>query len=222
MLGEMEGELAEATAKEPQRSQAQRAVGALHGRMIFSRRVDVLARNIAEMLPDNGSLLDVGAGSGDIANAILSVKPSLNIEGVDVLVRPNTAILVREFDGKTLPYEDNAFDYATLIDVLHHTDNPGNLLSEVGRVARHIVIKDHYRNGLFAGSRLRLMDWVGNAPHGIRLPYNYLSRAEWNTLWASRGFRVADIEENLHLYPIPLDWVFGRGLHFIAILARAA
>ena len=201
------------------RSHAQRAVGALHGRMIFSRRVQVLARNIGEMLPDRGSVLDVGAGSGDIAGAISEFKPSLKIEGVDVLVRPGTAIPVREFDGKTLPFKDGTFDYATLVDVLHHTDDPGALLGEVGRVARHVIVKDHYRDGLFAGSRLRVMDWVGNAPHGVRLPYNYLSRAEWTTLWDSRGFRPTKVEENLGLYAFPLDLVFGRGLHFIATLA---
>ena len=216
----MEGSLAE--TKTDQRSQAQRAVGALHGRVIFSRRVSVLAHSIAEMLPDRGAVLDVGAGSGDIAGAILSSKPSLSIEGVDVLVRPDTAIPVREFDGKTLPYADHAFDYATLIDVLHHTDIPGDLLREVGRVARHVIIKDHYRNGPFAGARLRFMDWVGNAPHGVRLPYNYLSRAEWSALWAAGGFRVEKIEENLPLYPFPLNLAFGRGLHFVATLASPA
>lgn len=214
--------MAEGTSKAVRRSQAQRAVGALHGRVIFSRRVRVLAQDIAAMIPENSSVLDVGAGSGDIAGAILASKPSLKIEGVDVLVRPNTAIPVREFDGKTLPYNDQSFDYATLVDVLHHTDDPGALLAEVGRVAKHVIIKDHYRNGPFAFSRLRLMDWVGNAPHGVRLPYNYLSRAEWTALWDSRGFRPVKIEENLGLYAFPLDLVFGRGLHFIATLASPA
>jgi SAM-dependent methyltransferase len=203
-------------------SQAERAVGALHNRVIFSRRVQVLADAIASKLPGEASVLDVGAGSGDMAVAILSSKPSLKIEGVDVLVRPGTAIPVREFDGEHLPHSDGSFDYAILVDVLHHTDNPGALLAEVGRVARRIIIKDHYRDGLLAGTRLRLMDWVGNAAHGVRLPYNYLSRAEWNKLWASGGFRVVDIDESFQLYAQPLDLVFGRGLHFIATIEGGA
>lgn len=199
-------------------SQAERAVGALHNRVIFSRRVQVLADTIASKLPAEASVLDVGAGSGDMAVAILASKPSLNIEGVDVLVRPETAIPVRQFDGEHLPHGDGEFDYAILVDVLHHTDDPGALLAEVGRVARRIVIKDHFRNGLFAGTRLRLMDWVGNAAHGVRLPYNYLSRAEWQSLWARGGFRVLEVDEDFQLYPTPLDLVFGRGLHFIATI----
>lgn len=203
-------------------SHAERAVGALHNRVIFSRRVQVLAETIASKLPAEASVLDVGAGSGDMAVAILSAKPSLKIEGVDVLVRPGTAIPVREFDGAHLPHADSAFDYAILVDVLHHTDDPAALLAEVGRVARRIVIKDHYRNGLLAGARLRFMDWVGNAAHGVRLPYNYLSRAEWGKIWASGGFKVIDVDEGFQLYPLPLDLMFGRGLHFIATIESGA
>jgi len=199
-------------------SQAERAVGALHGRVIFSRRVRVLADTVVSKLPSEASVLDVGAGSGDMAVAILAAKPSLNIEGVDVLVRPGTAIPVRQFDGEHLPHADGEFDYAILVDVLHHTDDPGALLAEVGRVARRIIIKDHYRNGMLAETRLRFMDWVGNAAHGVRLPYNYLSRAEWQGLWARGGFKVLEIDEDFQLYPTALDLLFGRGLHFIATI----
>ena len=62
------------------------------------------------------------------------------------------------------------------------------------------------------------MDWVGNAGHGVRLPYNYLSRAQWQRLWAQTGLEVDRIEERLGLYPRPASWLFERGLHFIARL----
>lgn len=65
------------------------------------------------------------------------------------------------------------------------------------------------------------MDWVGNAPHGVRLPYNYLSRDEWQRLWAKLGLRVTAIAENIPLYPPPLSWFFGRGLHFVAKLGAS-
>jgi SAM-dependent methyltransferase len=191
----------------------------LHDRLVFKRRVHVLATHLAGLIPANARVLDVGCGSGDIARSILQMRPDVSIEGIDVLVRGETAIPVREYDGSNIPHDDNSFAVAMFVDVLHHTDDPGRILREAKRVASQaILIKDHFRNGLLAGPTLRFMDWVGNAGHGVRLPYNYLSRAQWQRLWAESGLRVDRIEEKIGLYPVPARWLFERGLHFIARL----
>lgn len=197
-------------------------MGAVHKHAVFSRRVKVLAKALSDFIPSGSRVLDVGAGSGEIAAAILALRPDLSIEGCDVFVREGTHIPVREFDGTTLPFADRTFDYAILVDVLHHTDDAAELLREVSRVAGSIVIKDHYRDGLLGGSRLRFMDWVGNAPHGVRLPYNYLSRAQWRQLWDRLGLKVRRKTDEVPLYPAPLSWFFGTGLHFVAELESPA
>ena len=57
---------------------------------------------------------------------------------------------------------------------------PTVLLREAARVARQgVVIKDHTRDGILAGPILRFMDFVGNAHHGVALPYNYWPRRCW-------------------------------------------
>ena len=191
----------------------------LHDRLVFKRRVQVLATRLAGLIPANARVLDVGCGSGDIARLIMKMRPDVAIEGIDVLVRGETAIPVREYDGVNIPHEDNSFAVAMFVDVLHHTDDPARVVAEAKRVASEaILIKDHFRNGWLAGPTLRFMDWVGNAGHGVRLPYNYLSRAQWRRLWAEAGLDVDRIEERLGLYPRPASWLFERGLHFIARL----
>ena len=183
----------------------------------------MLASQLASLLPANARVLDIGCGSGDVASAIMQMRPDVSIEGIDVLVRGETAIPVREYDGSTIPFPDRAFSVAMFVDVLHHTDDPAVLMREAGRVATEaIVLKDHFRDGLLAGPTLRFMDWVGNAGHGVRLPYNYLSRSEWDVLWNATGFRVDEIREKLGLYPAPASWVFERGLHFAARLRPMA
>ena len=78
-----------------------------------------------------------------------------------------------------------------LVDVLHQTDDPMNLLREAVRVARQaIVIKDHLLQGAFAYPTLRFMDWVGNARHGVALPYNYWTPAEWHGAFDKLGLAV--------------------------------
>jgi SAM-dependent methyltransferase len=191
-----------------------------HRRLVFHRRVDVLATEIAKLLPSNARVLDIGCGSGEIAAAILSLRSDVSIDGIDVLVRPKAAIAVEQFDGNTIPRPPGTYDAAILVDVLHHTDEPHRVLSEAARVAGAVILKDHLRDGFAAWSRLRFMDWVGNAPHGVRLPYNYLSRAEWDHLFGVLHLRVDEMTDSFRLYPFPADLVFGRGLHFIARLSQ--
>jgi SAM-dependent methyltransferase len=198
---------------------AKNLLNSIHGAAIFGRRVTVLSRHLARIIPTPGTVLDLGCGDGQIAAALMALRPGLRCEGVDVLVRPVTHIPVTRYDGATLPFADNSFDYVTIVDVLHHTDDPALVLAEAKRVARAgIVIKDHLREGLLAGPVLRLMDWVGNRGHDVRLPYNYLSRAEWDEVFAATGLMTVNRTETLGLYPPPLSWLFERQLHFMALM----
>ena len=167
------------------------ALDVVHGRLIFGRRVHRLAAALDAALPVDTTVLDVGCGDGSIAAEVMRRRPDVAFTGVDVLVRPNVKIPVREFDGETLPYGDDSFDAVCMIDVLHHTDDPALLLAEAARVAwRLVVIKDHLADGPLAVPTLRLMDWVGNARHGVRLPYNYLTEGQWRSMFSDAGLPV--------------------------------
>lgn len=188
-----------------------------HGRLVFGRRVRVLSDRLARLMPQGASVLDVGCGDGTIARLIGDRRPDLTLAGIDVLIRPRTAIPVLLFDGKTIPHPDDAFDVVMFVDVLHHADDPLPLLKEAARVARKaVVLKDHLCEGPFARETLRLMDWVGNARHGVALPYNYWSRTRWEDAFRSAHLTVQQWEGALALYPPPASWLFDRSLHFIA------
>lgn len=200
-----------------------RLLNAVHAGAIAGRRISVLARHIAETIPGPGPgpgrVLDLGCGDGRLAARLMQLRPDLVCEGVDVLIRPVTAIPVTPYDGHTLPFPDDSFDYVTIIDVLHHADDAVAVLREAARVSRHgIVIKDHLREGFFAEATLRAMDWVGNAGHGVSLPYSYLDRKSWNAAFAEVELQVVQWHEKLDLYPLPLSWFFDRRLHFLAFL----
>tara|TARA_R110002095_G_scaffold199331_1_gene179090 strand:- start:4114 stop:4716 length:603 start_codon:yes stop_codon:yes gene_type:complete len=188
----------------------------IHSNTVHNRRVESLVSHILPLLPQEGLVLDVGCGDGLLGSLLQSKTQGVELQGLDVLVREKTRIPVMPFDGSTLPFEDKSVDTILLIDVLHHTSDPGAILKEVKRVARKsIIIKDHTRNGLFARSTLRFMDWVGNAGYGVALPYNYLSYQEWLTLFSELDLNTTDWNGNLHIYPKPADYLFGRSLHFL-------
>jgi SAM-dependent methyltransferase len=198
------------------------SVGRLHDDLVHTRRVRRLADLLAGCVPAGASVLDVGCGDGLLARHIQDLRPDVGLRGLDVLVREGTHIAVEPFDGQTIPAGDGAYDIVLFVDVLHHTDDPMVLLREAARVAaRGVLIKDHTRDGLLAGPTLRFMDDVGNAHHGVRLPYNYWPKRRWLGAFAELGLTPTCWQDDLKLYPRPADWVFGRSLHFITLLEPA-
>jgi len=198
-------------------------LGSVHGRLVFGRRIRVLSDRLARMLPLGSTVLDVGCGDGSLDKLLLQQRPDLCLQGVDVLVRPATRIPVQPFDGRHLPFPDASFDAVLLVDVLHHAEDAMQLLREAARVTRDsVVIKDHLRDRFLAGPMLRFMDYLGNAPHGVRLPYNYWPRRQWTLAWENAGLDTAEFHSDLRLYPPPFEHLFGGSLQFLARLRRGS
>lgn len=198
------------------------AIGVLHEKLVFNRRVEILAGWFAQLAPQSARVLDVGCGDGLIAAALQSRRTDIVITGIDVLPRSHTSIPVDMFDGSSIPFDDQSFDLVLFSDVLHHTSDPAILLREARRVSKQsVLIKDHNCNGLLAGPRLRLMDWVGNARFGVALPYNYWTERQWHEAWRIIGLKPEQTVTRIGLYPRPIDWLFGAKLHFITLLSRS-
>jgi len=194
-------------------------IDSFHEHVIFSRRVKRLSQLLADAIPVDGVVLDVGCGDGQISRLIASSRPGITIEGIDVLVRPHTEIPVQTYDGSHFPYPSASVDVVMLVDVLHHTPDPTVVLAEAARVARTaVVIKDHTLEGPLAYPTLRAMDWVGNSRHGVVLPYNYWTQTQWNAAFEEVGLQVMGWDTDLHLYAAPLRPLFERSLHFIGVL----
>lgn len=141
-------------------------------------------------------LLDVGGGTGVIAQAMAELFPIGQVEAVDLVDRfcASLSVPTRQYDGRTLPYSDDAFDAATLNNVLHHVPVAAraDLLREIRRVVDGpLYIKDHETRGRLDSLRLTAMDAVGNIPFGGMVSAVYLGRADWERLAAESGYRIA-------------------------------
>lgn len=195
------------------------AIEQYHERHVKDRRVQVLSAMLANLLPDEGSVLDIGSGDGAIAAEIMRRKPDLHIEGIDTLVREGTLIPMKAFDGVHIEAPDNSVDWCLLVDVVHHANEPEALLREAARVCRNgIVLKDHLRDGMMARETLRFMDRTHNARYGVNMPYCYWSTREWREVISALGLSVEAWYDRLQLYPWWANWVFGRGLHVLTRL----
>lgn len=194
-----------------------------HRSIVMGRRVKQISKNIAEMIPnDVVSLLDVGAGTGEMAFAVNSFRPELTVSGVDVYIRPKTIVPVVKYDGDVLPFDDASFDAVMIVDVLHHCNDPVAVLKECARVSKqYVIIKDHVADSNYDIKVLSFMDWIGNRAHGVVLPYNYLSSSTWQTAFNEVGLTIVQSIENLGLYPMPFDTIFGGNLHCLYLLKKA-
>jgi SAM-dependent methyltransferase len=198
-----------------------RLLGKIHGKVVFDRRIAVLAEKLAAMLAPGSRLLDIGCGDGRVSALLREAVSGLKVEGVEVRPRETCAIPCRYFDGSHLPFPDRCFDCCLLVDVIHHMKNPLPLLREACRVSRRfLLIKDHLAENALDHWTLRLMDWVGNRPHGVTLPYAYLSASQWQALYQQLDLSVERTVFDLPLYPGVFSMVFGRNLHFISLLKK--
>lgn len=124
---------------------------------------DLFLTEIEERDLQSFSVLDVGAGSGELlrvaANWSRETNRTARLVGLELNERSAKSILEesREFpeihsvraDGLRLPFADHAFDYAIQSLTLHHFDDEGavNLLREMGRVAvRGVFVIDLHRS----------------------------------------------------------------------------
>lgn len=140
-------------------------------------------------------LLDVGGGTGVIAQAMAELFPVGDVVSVDLVNRfcPSLSIQTQQYDGASLPFSDGAFEAATLNNVLHHVPIAARagLLREIGRVVDGpLYIKDHETCGALDSLRLTAMDAIGNIPFGGMIRARYLNRPEWEKLASDGGYRI--------------------------------
>lgn len=192
----------------------------LHTKFIFTRRVKTLAGLLSELIPAGASVLDIGCGDGSVGY-LIGRKRNVRVQGLEVIARLNCRIECKIFDGQNLPLESRSVDVCLFTDVLHHTLTVKELLSEAYRVSRkYVLIKDHLCKNKIDFAILKLMDWVGNRPYGVNLVYNYQSKEKWLECLSNCKLKVIIWDDNLLLYPFPFNILFGKNLHFIALLEK--
>lgn len=192
----------------------------IHAKFIFSQRIERLSSRIASLVPNGSTILDIGCGTGQVG-FLVRKKKKVHVQGVELALRENCLIDVVEFDGRQLPFEADSFDVCMFVDVLHHTDNVKELVKEACRVSRELVIvKDHNYANVFEHLLLKVMDWVGNRPHGVILPYNFLKEKQWENIFSSAGLVPVAQLNSLRLYPPFIDFFFGGKLHFLVCMRK--
>jgi len=107
----------------------------------------VLAETILPFIKDGEKVLDLGCGTGEIAEYI-NKRRKIKISLLEIEKRDRQANLkIKLYEGEKIPYPDNYFDTVLVVFVLHHCENPNLTLKEAVRVSKNkvIVFKDTFK-----------------------------------------------------------------------------
>ena len=143
----------------------------------------------------HGRLLDIGGGTGIIAQALKEHFGATEVTAIDVEDRflPGLDVATMTYGGSALPFADASFDAATINNVMHHVAIPDRkpLIAEIRRVVKGpLYIKDHLSTGRLDDARLAALDWIGNSPFKGMIHADYLSAADWRELAEHGGFAI--------------------------------
>ncbi|MEM7035372.1 MAG: polyprenol phosphomannose-dependent alpha 1,6 mannosyltransferase MptB, partial [Bacteroidota bacterium] len=157
-------------------------------------RLAIKYERIARHLDKNETVLDVGTGNGGLCHALKG-------NGYDV-----TAVDVKDisffeevkpviYDGEKLPWDDNSFDTALIITVLHHTPDPEAIVKEAMRVARKkvVIMEDIYHN-VFQKHLTFFTDSLVNLEFDGH-PHTNKNDAGWRALFDELGMKMTFRED---------------------------
>ena len=175
-------------------------------RVLRRRARDILARSgLAEGLPRRGWLLDLGAGTGHLAEAVLEAGPERRCLLVDPAYAPAPRLMRRlagrdsallRADGAALPFPAGMFDGAWAAFVLHHLAPPDQecALAELRRVLRpgapFVLLEDTPADAPAARATARADRRLNLEPAGA--PHHYRRADEWPGILARHGLTVTE------------------------------
>lgn len=164
----------------------------------------LMMKEIGRFVVRKDTVLDIGAGGGWIGKC-LSDSREAKVTLLDVADMNRTNLPLQTYDGKHIPFPDASFDDSLLLFVLHHCEDPLQVLSEAVRVSgkRLIIFEDTFRNPVekfLAG----LNDWISNSPFFItdprkmNMPFHYRKVTEWEDIFRKLSLRVTFKKETSH------------------------
>lgn len=163
-------------------------------------------------------LLDLGAGEGYVGRAAQRATHA-EVVLADVADFNRTPLPLVVYDGRRLPFEDDAFDVTLLVFVLHHATDPAVVLREARRVTRHrVLVLESVFEGTWDRWWLGVADRLANRLRGgnvMRDQEQHLQfrrASEWRRMFVKTGFRIAVEEQRggwwhrQHLFVLTQDY----------------
>jgi ubiquinone/menaquinone biosynthesis C-methylase UbiE len=148
-----------------------------------------MALEIAQVIPPQSRVLDVGCGRGFIAHH-LSAMLGTRVIGIDMDAAAEAAIDYRQFDGQHFPLADASVDAVLFCYVLHHMQDLDIVMNELRR-----VLSDDGLAVVYEDIPATWWDRFFCAFHNLKWrkrtgASTFRGESEWRKVFESAGFEV--------------------------------
>ncbi|MCL6590665.1 MAG: class I SAM-dependent methyltransferase [Firmicutes bacterium] len=180
-------------------------------RKIQYYRASWSVKRLLQWLQPGDRILDLGAGDCYLGQLLIN-QYRFDVTNLEVEDYNFTDLPLTLYNGTDIPFPDNSFDVVLMLFVLHHTSNPGRILSEARRVCRRsiIVFEDLFDNPI---DRIyfRFFHSFLNKCTGLTNPCHEYSSKQWSHL----AEKVGLIEVNRNYLGRQISGVSSRHIAYL-------
>lgn len=154
-------------------------------------RITEKLREITPHLRQTDHVLDIGSGNGVLCRALRKRNyqiTALDIDNLSFFEDVEPII----YDGVNMPFEDDCFDVALLITVLHHAPVPEQVLAEARRVAKRVIVIEE----IYSGPLNRLLTYFIDSLFNLEFighPHTNKTDRGWREVFEHLGLTLVDV-----------------------------
>ena len=145
------------------------------------RRRNRILEQIVPFLTKGDRFLDIGSGSCNVCYDLMEL--GYDVTGVDI---DDLSVFP---DGERLPFHDDSFDTSLILQVLHHTANPEEIIKEARRVSKKIIIMEDLITSRIQKYLTFFADSLGNLEFTGH-PHSNMSQSGWEGIFDKVNLRI--------------------------------
>ena len=150
-----------------------------------------MCQDCIDFIPKGSKILDLGCSSGINIKALQEFFQA-KVIGADIKDDRIIKVPFKIVSDKNLPFSDNEFDITLISYVLHHAQDPQNMIKEAKRVSKKIIIYEDLPEGILAKFFCRIHLFTFNLFFQSQNPVKYYFKTErgWEEFFKEMRMKV--------------------------------
>jgi len=138
----------------------------------------------------NDRILDLGAGNSCLGQLLEKYHDCrvLNLEVARYQTQNRLPVVI--YNGRDIPFKDSSFDIVLILFVLHHAEEPAQVLKEAKRICRRsVIVFEDYIESWHDLLHFRIFHELLAWNKTLTPPRHELNMGQWSQLAKEAGFK---------------------------------